>query len=275
MRGGDGSRAGGGRAGDRRGFADRLGAVFGTVLLATEESFAHPYHKQRLVGAGPGDTLLTDAFHINWPPGAPVRVLSSAVTRGAHGREKAGTRIAIGAEGDRPIYLFSTDSPLRSMAGDFESMALYAGTGVGSITAIRSAADVVREIIAVGESSSACRAGEMGEACVKQPERAEIAAGIADVLSGLKALLAIILAEAAPRDSEGPPFAREGEAVARWIVRLAPAAADAAVPPVAFADAEQTRQAILDRLGLFVPRLSDGALATELSALRGWLEART
>jgi hypothetical protein len=31
----------------------------------------------------------------------------------------------IGKEGDRPIYLFSTYSPLRNMTGDFEAMALY------------------------------------------------------------------------------------------------------------------------------------------------------
>ena len=36
----------------------------------------------------------------------------------------------IGDEVGRPVYQFSTDSPLRSMTGDFEAMALYAGTGV-------------------------------------------------------------------------------------------------------------------------------------------------
>ena len=41
------------------------GAVFGTALIATEESFAHEYHKQRLVEAATEDTVLTDAFHIN------------------------------------------------------------------------------------------------------------------------------------------------------------------------------------------------------------------
>ena len=42
----------------------------------------------------------------------------------------------IGEEEGRPIYLFSTDSPLRSMTGDYEAMALYAGMGVGGITAV-------------------------------------------------------------------------------------------------------------------------------------------
>ena len=42
----------------------------------------------------------------------------------------------IGEEEGRPIYLFSTDSPLRSMTGDFEGMAFYAGNGVDKIDAI-------------------------------------------------------------------------------------------------------------------------------------------
>src|SRR5690606_10659298 len=115
------------------------GIVLGTALMATEESFAHPYHKQRLLAAGAEDTVLTSSFHINWPPNAPVRVLKSAVTGGAHGDPHAPGRTVIGDEEGRPIYLFSTDSPLRSMTGDFESMALYAGTGIGHITELTSA----------------------------------------------------------------------------------------------------------------------------------------
>src|SRR3546814_7310938 len=60
------------------------------------------------------------------------------------------TRV-IGDEEGRPIYLFSTDSPLRSMSGDFEAMALYAGQGVGKIEAIVSASDLVRRIAAQAE----------------------------------------------------------------------------------------------------------------------------
>ena len=41
--------------------------------------------------------------------------------------------MVIGDEEGRPIYLFSTNSPLRSMTGDFEAMALYAGQGAWQI----------------------------------------------------------------------------------------------------------------------------------------------
>ncbi len=123
------------------------GAVVGTAFLATRESFAHDYHKQRIVTASADDTILTDIFHVNWPIGAPVRVLRNSVTSGTRGDPFADERVVIGEEEGRPIYLFSTDSPLRSMTGDFEAMALYAGQGVGLIDTIPSAGERLRTIV--------------------------------------------------------------------------------------------------------------------------------
>lgn len=124
------------------------GAVLGTAFMATHESFAHDYHKQRLLAASGADTVLTDIFHINWPLGAKVRVLSNSVTNGERGDARAPERTVIGDEDGRPIYLFSTDSPLRSMTGDFEAMALYSGAGVGRIGAIVGAGERLRAIAA-------------------------------------------------------------------------------------------------------------------------------
>ena len=123
------------------------GGVFGTAFLATTESFAHDYHKHRIVEAD-GATVRTQAFHINWPEGAWVRVLPNSVTRGKRGDPQAATRVVIGADGSRLIYLFSTDSPLRSMSGDYEAMALYAGEGAGRLHSIVSAGDRLHEIAA-------------------------------------------------------------------------------------------------------------------------------
>ncbi len=126
--------------------AGAQGVVIGTAFLASPESFAHDYHKLRIVNARPEDTILTDMFHINWPIGAPVRVLRNSATRGEKGDPFGATQI-IGDEEGRPIYLFSTDSPLRSMTGDFEAMALYAGLGVGRIESILSAGERVAGIV--------------------------------------------------------------------------------------------------------------------------------
>ena len=94
------------------------GAVFGTALIATPKSFAHDYHKRRLIDARRGDAVLTNAFHINWPCGAKVHVLANSVTRGERGDPFSEIRTVIGDDAGRAIYLFSTKSPLRSMTGN-------------------------------------------------------------------------------------------------------------------------------------------------------------
>ena len=124
------------------------GAVIGTAFLATEESFAHDYHKRRIVDATPGQTVHTEVFHINWPAGAAVRVLPNSVTRNERGDPFSPTRQVIGADAERPIYLFSTDSPLRSTTGELEAMALYAGEGAGRLDEIVPAAERLHRIAA-------------------------------------------------------------------------------------------------------------------------------
>ena len=126
--------------------AGAQGIVIGTAFLATPESFAHDYYRQRIVKASADDTILTEIFHINWPGGASVRVLKNSVTRGERG-DPYGPRQIIGDEGGKAIYLFSTDSPSRVMTGDFEAMALYAGEGVDRINSILPAGERVRLIV--------------------------------------------------------------------------------------------------------------------------------
>jgi nitronate monooxygenase len=170
------------------------GAVLGTAFLATEESFAHDYHKRRIVQTKAGETIHTKAFHINWPRGAAVRVLPNSVTRGERGDPYAAERQVIGADGARPIYLFSTDSPLRSMTGDFEAMALYAGQGAGRLTDIVPAGERLRAIATRAQaclpaerrahahsdaedgepSSPVCYAGQADDAYMGYADRAEL-----------------------------------------------------------------------------------------------------
>src|SRR5690606_21455547 len=167
---------------------------------------------------------------------------------GARGHERPGVQTPIGEEEGRPIYLFSTDSPLRSMTGDFESMALYAGTGVGHVTAIRSAAEVVREIaeearrlttVAAGRrievSSATCYAGEMSGSYMGQLEPAEQAAELAAVVAGLQAGLRAV---GAPAGDDMPPFPAAAREWARWIVALEPFAVAGGDTPAAAAPAD-------------------------------------
>lgn len=103
----------------------------GTRFVACEESGAHPDYVRALIAArGPGDTVLTTHFDDGWPD-APHRVLRVAL-------EKAE------ASGNREV-----PPPNRSRPGDIGDSAMYAGEGVGAITARTSAAEVVRELMSL------------------------------------------------------------------------------------------------------------------------------
>lgn len=122
------------------------GAAIGTAFLMTPEANAHEYHKQRILQAGPDETVLVRDFHWNWPSDAPVRVLPNSVTRQERGNPWAAQKEVIARQEGKPVYLFSTDSPLRDCEGDMEAMALYAGTGAGALTDIKPAGERLRDI---------------------------------------------------------------------------------------------------------------------------------
>jgi len=129
------------------------GVQCGTVFLASPESFAHDYHKQRIVAAQAGDTVHTDLFAINWPPHSPVRVLKNSLTAAAgdklwgyHPDELP--REVIGEEEGRPVHKFDTNSPLRNMTGDFEKFALFAGESAAQVDAILPAATIIDVLMA-------------------------------------------------------------------------------------------------------------------------------
>lgn len=129
------------------------GVQCGTAFLATEESFAHPYHKSRIVEATGDDTVLTDVFVLNWPKGAAVRVIANSVTDQLGGNYLGHDpdtllREAIAWDDDQPRLRFSTDSPLRTTTGDLEAMALFAGRSAGHISDIPHAAARLDAIVA-------------------------------------------------------------------------------------------------------------------------------
>lgn len=125
------------------------GVNCGTAFLATEEAFAHAYHKTRIVEAEAADTVLTDVFVLNWPAGAAVRVIANSVTAALGGKylgyhPEALPREPIAWDGAAARLRYSTDSPLRTTTGNLEAMALYAGQGVGRIRDVPSAGDRLR-----------------------------------------------------------------------------------------------------------------------------------
>jgi nitronate monooxygenase len=104
------------------------------------------------------DTVYTDAFAINWPPDSPVRVMANPLTdelgqRLLGHRPEEILREAIAEDDGRPIYRYSTDSPLRTTTGDLECLALFAGQVAGAIETIPSAGARVAEIVSVARAS--------------------------------------------------------------------------------------------------------------------------
>lgn len=128
------------------------GVQCGTAFLATEESFAHPYHKSRVVDATAEETVLTDVFVLNWSAGAAVRVIGNSVTRKLDGQllghdPETLPRQPIAWDGEQPRLRYSTDSPLRTTTGSLEEMALYAGLSASEIRNVVPAQTRLRDIV--------------------------------------------------------------------------------------------------------------------------------
>lgn len=284
------------------------GAVFGTALIATPESFAHDFHKRRLIDACAEDTLLTQDFHINWPAGAKVRVLANSVTRGERGDPFAGTRAVIGDEEGRPVYLFSTDSPLRSTAGDLEAMALYAGMGIDRIDSIMGAAERVGRIVAEAEallvvgaapaaeaarlSSPACFAAEADARYMGQIGPEELLAALDELLEAERAGACVALRTVKDASATLAPLVRAIQHdEARWCALLTRSiqrlggmpsrrtgdfyAKAMAIDdlPARLAFLNRGQRWVVRRLQALLPRLGDTPLQAELRAMLAAHEA--
>jgi nitronate monooxygenase len=102
----------------------------GTRFVACPESGAHPEYVRRLLEATGEDTLLTEWFGEGWEA-APHRVLRSAFDAA----QRSGWR--------RP------SPPEADVDRDPADMAMYAGTGVGHVTAKEPAAAVVADLVSL------------------------------------------------------------------------------------------------------------------------------
>jgi nitronate monooxygenase len=116
----------------------------GTRFVATAESNAHPAYIDALVAARAADSVVTEAFGVGWP-NAPHRVLGAAIAAAAAAPDVVGATVS---EDGRsvPMPRFSVSSPTRDTTGDISAMALYAGTSVGAVRRLMTAAEVVAEL---------------------------------------------------------------------------------------------------------------------------------
>ncbi|KAL7236006.1 hypothetical protein ACSBR1_019315 [Camellia fascicularis] len=142
---------------DGRGYVAALslgaqGICVGTRFLATEESFAHPTYKRKLVELE--NTEYTDVFgRARWP-GAPHRVLKTPFFqdwRNLPSHENEANQPVIGRSTihgmEKEIRRFAGTVPNPTTTGDIESMVMYAGQSVGLIKEILPAAEVVKRLV--------------------------------------------------------------------------------------------------------------------------------
>jgi nitronate monooxygenase len=147
---------------DGRGLAAVLalgaaGAYLGTALLMAEEASVHPHYRARLLAATEADTVHTELFDGNFGR-EPHRVLRNSTLAAweAAGRPSPGQRpgegevVAHSPRGPIPRYRATVASA--DVEGDVEAMPLWAGQGVGLLTKMRPAAEILREIAATAES---------------------------------------------------------------------------------------------------------------------------
>jgi nitronate monooxygenase len=123
----------------------------GTAFLAASEADVHPVYRDRLFRAAAADTVLTTVFDVGWPE-APHRVIRNHtyldwVKAGEPARHRRpGMEDIIGTRDGNPILRYSDAQPTISTAGDIEAMALYAGTSVGRVSQLASAAEITHTI---------------------------------------------------------------------------------------------------------------------------------
>lgn len=120
------------------------GAWIGTAFAATVEATNTRAMREAMVAAEVGDTVYTRAFDIaqrlNWPAEYGGRALANALTRTWAGRERE-------LEQAGPALVALSDQVIKARKdGDIELAPVYAGEGVGLITAVRSAAEVMADL---------------------------------------------------------------------------------------------------------------------------------
>lgn len=121
--------------------AGAAGVWVGTALLASPETASSDAARAAIVQARETDTVLTSVFdvaqQIPWPAGWAGRALVNEMTAEWHGREVELAAVA-------PEVAERIRSAARE--GDYRRAYLYAGQGVGAVTRIRPAAEIVAEL---------------------------------------------------------------------------------------------------------------------------------
>ena len=133
--------------------AGASGVRIGTRLAAAEESGAHAVFIEELLRSSAGDTLVTTKFAADWPASPESRVLRSALAAAESFEGETIGQVAIPGGQVMPVPRFGVVPPIKSATGFLHGMAMYAGTGVGAVTRVQPASEIVAELTADLEST--------------------------------------------------------------------------------------------------------------------------
>jgi nitronate monooxygenase len=145
----------------------------GTRFVASDEAWAHPEYKRRVVKSTAADTFYGDVFDIGWPD-APHRVLRNRLIEEweAAGRPPSGQRPGEGttignvvmSDGKQTAWQrYTVGVPGPHFDGDIEYAPLWAGESCTVIDDIKPAATIVHDLAREAEGALA-RAGTRGTA---------------------------------------------------------------------------------------------------------------
>ena len=141
---------------DGRGMAAALmlgadGVWVGTRFVVSEEASVDTSYKERIIRASETDTLFSKVFNVGWDATARTLRNSTIEIWEAAGRPAVGQRpgegevIAKGADGE-PVVRYSAIGPYTGVVGDLEGLSNWAGQGVGLVSRVQPAAEIVREL---------------------------------------------------------------------------------------------------------------------------------
>ena len=137
----------------------------GTRFVACQETWAHPAYKQRIVDGKAEDTVLNELYDGGWPD-APHRTLRNKTFAEweAAGRPPPGSRPGEGTSigkrtdslGERTDWIrYSIGTAPPDFDGDIEYAPLWAGESVSLVNDVKSAADIVNDLVRDAEAALA------------------------------------------------------------------------------------------------------------------------
>lgn len=132
------------------------GGWIGTRFIASEEAYAHPLYKQRIVEATPTQTRRTGVYGPDMPDFNPMRVLDMGIAREYAGRESEApgdlesqpvvATMSLG--GQRvPLHRFSSFLPTPDTEGDIDALPYAAGQGAGLVHEILPVREIVDRLV--------------------------------------------------------------------------------------------------------------------------------